>query len=82
MKTKVIKIGPPYNKTSTESLENIIYNYTLDKITFRISTKQLLDISDELARRRQLSNDPGKTAEESWSYFVRRYYTKIIEQHH
>lgn len=74
MKVKVRKIATPYTDVPTESLQAICRNHAHDKLQVHIGTKQIYDIMDELARRRQESGaDPFRSNEEAWADFVAHY---------
>lgn len=70
MKVKVHKITKPYEKIATKSLQAILRNHAYDKLFVHIGAKQLYDIMDELVRRRQDSDSPRRTNEETWREFV------------
>lgn len=73
---KIKKIGPPYTRTVTESLQGVLYNHAHDKLSFHIGTKQLFDIMAELARRRKMSGIAGKSADEAFAEFNKHYRPK------
>lgn len=71
VKVKVHKITGPYEKIATKSLQAILRNHAYDQLFVHIGAKQLYDIMGELVRRRQDSDSPRRTNEETWREFVR-----------
>lgn len=73
-KVKVHKITQSYKKTATKSLQAILRNHAHDRLHFHIGTKQLCDITEELAQRRQKTGIQWRTNHEAWEDFVEHYF--------
>ena len=82
MKVKVRSIKPPYTDTPTESLQAILRNHAHDRLYARVSLRQLYEIMDILAERRDASGYRHKTTEEALADFKRQYMPKCGSQLH
>ena len=73
MKVKVRRIAAPYIDVPTSSLQAVLRNHAHDRLHVRIGTEQLYAIMEELARRREASDQPFRSSEDAWAEFVRCY---------
>ena len=71
MKVKVRTIDPAV--APTPALQTILRRHAHDKLRVDLTTDQLYEVMDELARRREISGDPFKSTEEAWSEFQANY---------
>ena len=74
VKVKVHKITQPLEKTATKSLQSVLRNHAYDRLHFHIGTKELCDITEELARRQQETGIQRRTNQEAWEDFVDHYF--------
>ena len=75
-KVKVRRIAAPYLDVPTPSLQAVLRNHASNCLHVRISTRQLYEIMDELARRRESFGTPFRTNEDAWADFVQHYMPK------